>query len=169
MTSLMISSCCTFLLKRRRAFSRDSPSCNLTSATNYTPKLVLFGPVSYCKISTSKSSINLQLPASHAFPGTPSGSAAAAKALWLSSSDSRSRRAGFWTANRLITGGLHWRRKLRFGSSCRTCSSAESLCARHHRGASAGCGSFIMGIDRRTNDPRLQRNLAHHTGILLRG
>src|SRR5689334_12668903 len=32
-----MSSCCTFRLKRRRAFSRDSPSCNLTSANETTP------------------------------------------------------------------------------------------------------------------------------------
>ena len=30
--SLMMSSCCTFRLKRRSALSIDSPSCNLTSA-----------------------------------------------------------------------------------------------------------------------------------------
>lgn len=36
-----MSSCCTLRLKRRNAFSRDSPSCNLTSANgNDTPKLV---------------------------------------------------------------------------------------------------------------------------------
>src|SRR5579864_8101877 len=33
----MMSSCCTFRLKRRRAFSSDSPSCNLTSANETTP------------------------------------------------------------------------------------------------------------------------------------
>src|SRR5579864_595778 len=33
----MMSSCCTFRLKRRRAFSSDSPSCNLTSAKETTP------------------------------------------------------------------------------------------------------------------------------------
>jgi|SRR5437764_2086348 len=38
-----MSSCCTFRLNRRRAFSSDSPSCNLTSANgNYTPKPVLW-------------------------------------------------------------------------------------------------------------------------------
>jgi hypothetical protein len=37
LTSLMMSSCCTFRLKRRSAFSRDSPSCNLTSAKATTP------------------------------------------------------------------------------------------------------------------------------------
>ena len=35
----MISSCWTLRLKRRKAFSRDSPSCSLTSAKlDYTPK-----------------------------------------------------------------------------------------------------------------------------------
>src|SRR5271170_4458708 len=33
----MMSSCCTLRLKRRSAFSRDSPSCNLTSAKETTP------------------------------------------------------------------------------------------------------------------------------------
>src|SRR5258708_23480772 len=33
----MMSSVCTFRLKRRRAFSSDSPSCNLTSAKETTP------------------------------------------------------------------------------------------------------------------------------------
>jgi hypothetical protein len=32
LTSLMMSSCCTLRLKRRRAFSSDSPSCSRTSA-----------------------------------------------------------------------------------------------------------------------------------------
>ena len=32
MTSLMMSSCCTLRLNRRRAFSNDSPSCSRTSA-----------------------------------------------------------------------------------------------------------------------------------------
>src|SRR6266404_9185580 len=33
----MMSSCCTLRLKRRSAFSRDSPSCSLTSANGLTP------------------------------------------------------------------------------------------------------------------------------------
>src|SRR5713226_6711899 len=33
----MMSSVCTFRLKRRRAFPSDSPSCNLTSAKETTP------------------------------------------------------------------------------------------------------------------------------------
>jgi hypothetical protein len=32
LTSLIMSSCCTLRLKRRRAFSNDSPSCSRTSA-----------------------------------------------------------------------------------------------------------------------------------------
>src|SRR5918993_4653450 len=35
----MISSCCTFRLKRRSALSIDSPSCTLTSAKPKTPPL----------------------------------------------------------------------------------------------------------------------------------
>ena len=34
--SRIISSCCTFRLKRRRALSRDSPSCKITSAKSFT-------------------------------------------------------------------------------------------------------------------------------------
>ena len=39
MTSLMMSSCWTLRLKRRRAFSIDSPSWTLTSATTHTPPI----------------------------------------------------------------------------------------------------------------------------------
>src|SRR5215470_17640575 len=47
----MMSSCCTFRLKRRRAFSSDSPSCNLTSANETTPPDPSnLGLVFYCKL-----------------------------------------------------------------------------------------------------------------------
>src|ERR1700735_1885722 len=45
----MISSCCTFRLKRRRAFSRDSPSCSRTSAKLTHPQTRPDGPNSYYK------------------------------------------------------------------------------------------------------------------------
>src|SRR5215831_10032336 len=43
----MMSSCCTLRLKRRRAFSRDSPSCSLTSAKLTHPQTRPAGPNSY--------------------------------------------------------------------------------------------------------------------------
>src|SRR5579864_5142102 len=47
----MMSSCCTLRLKRRRAFSNDSPSCNLTSAKLDTPpNLVPLDHSSYGKV-----------------------------------------------------------------------------------------------------------------------
>ena len=49
MTSLMMSSCCTLRLKRRRAFSRDSPSCSRISAKQTHPQTSPVGPNSYYK------------------------------------------------------------------------------------------------------------------------
>src|SRR5271170_587496 len=40
-----MSSCCTFRLKRRRAFSRDSPSCSRISAKETHPQTRPEGPV----------------------------------------------------------------------------------------------------------------------------
>src|SRR6202522_1113258 len=45
----MISSCCTLRLKRRRAFSRDSPSCSRISAKQTHPQTRPEGPNSYYK------------------------------------------------------------------------------------------------------------------------
>src|SRR5580698_301972 len=46
-----MSSCCTLRLKRRSAFSRDSPSCNLTSAKETTPpNRSKIGLIIYCKV-----------------------------------------------------------------------------------------------------------------------
>jgi hypothetical protein len=50
LTSLIMSSCCTLRLKRRSAFSRDSPSCNLTSANELHPQTRPSGLHSYCKL-----------------------------------------------------------------------------------------------------------------------
>ena len=49
MTSLIMSSCCTLRLKRRRAFSRDSPSCSRISAKPTHPQTRPEGPNSYYK------------------------------------------------------------------------------------------------------------------------
>src|SRR5215831_15875722 len=48
----MMSSCCTLRLKRRSAFSRDSPSCSLTSAKRTHPQTRPVGLDSYCKVLT---------------------------------------------------------------------------------------------------------------------
>src|SRR5215469_8573915 len=48
----MMSSCCTLRLKRRRAFSSDSPSCSLTSAKLTHPQTRPAGPNSYYREST---------------------------------------------------------------------------------------------------------------------
>jgi hypothetical protein len=54
----MMSSCCTLRLKRRKAFSRDSPSCSLTSANETTPpNLSRLDPDSYCKVHCTKSRV----------------------------------------------------------------------------------------------------------------
>ena len=53
MTSLIMSSCCTLRLKRRRAFSRDSPSCSRTSAKLTHPQTRPDGPNSYYKDLTA--------------------------------------------------------------------------------------------------------------------
>src|SRR5258706_3676523 len=45
----MMSSCCTLRLKRRRAFSRDSPSCSRISAKPTHPQTRPEGPSSYYK------------------------------------------------------------------------------------------------------------------------
>src|ERR1700680_4151849 len=45
----MMSSCCTLRLKRRRAFSRDSPSCSRISAKQTHPQTRPEGPSSYYK------------------------------------------------------------------------------------------------------------------------
>src|SRR3979411_646288 len=45
----MMSSCCTLRLNRRNAFSRDSPSCNRTSAKLTHPQTRPVGPDSYYK------------------------------------------------------------------------------------------------------------------------
>src|SRR5579871_476502 len=45
-----MSSCCTFRLKRRSAFSRDSPSCSRTSAKLTHPQTRPVGPDSYYNI-----------------------------------------------------------------------------------------------------------------------
>jgi hypothetical protein len=52
LTSLMMSSCCTLRLKRRSAFSRDSPSCSRTSAKLTHPQTRPVGPNSYYKVLT---------------------------------------------------------------------------------------------------------------------
>src|SRR5579863_9477966 len=44
-----MSSCCTLRLKRRRAFSRDSPSCSRISAKQTHPQTRPEGPNSYYK------------------------------------------------------------------------------------------------------------------------
>ncbi len=44
-----MSSCCTLRLKRRRAFSRDSPSCSRISANQTHPQTRPVGPNSYYK------------------------------------------------------------------------------------------------------------------------
>src|SRR5712691_4130992 len=44
-----MSSCCTLRLKRRRAFSRDSPSCSRISAKQTHPQTRPDGPSSYYK------------------------------------------------------------------------------------------------------------------------
>ena len=44
MTSLIMSSCCTLRLKRRNAFSRDSPSCSRISAKQKHPQTRPVGP-----------------------------------------------------------------------------------------------------------------------------
>jgi hypothetical protein len=44
-----MSSCCTLRLKRRNAFSRDSPSCSRTSAKLTHPPTRPDGPISYYK------------------------------------------------------------------------------------------------------------------------
>jgi len=51
LTSLIMSSCCTLRLKRRRAFSRDSPSCSRISAKQTHPQTRPEGPNSYYKDS----------------------------------------------------------------------------------------------------------------------
>src|SRR5215472_5347469 len=51
-----MSSCCTLRLKRRRAFSRDSPSCSLTSAKLTHPQTRPAGPNSYYREFHAKSS-----------------------------------------------------------------------------------------------------------------
>lgn len=65
MTSLMMSSCWTFRLKRRTAFSRGSPSCNRTSAKlNNTSRLSLMDKCEFCspfKASQALSYVNLYL------------------------------------------------------------------------------------------------------------
>src|SRR5262249_18774375 len=46
-----MSSCWTFRLNRRKAFSRGSPSCNLTSAKNNdTSQLTLLDHVEFCSL-----------------------------------------------------------------------------------------------------------------------
>src|SRR5205807_1276476 len=45
-----MSSCCTLRLKRRKAFSRDSPSCSRISAKQTHPQTRPEGPSSYYKI-----------------------------------------------------------------------------------------------------------------------
>src|ERR1051326_6958910 len=46
-----MSSCWTFLLKRRRAFSRGSPSCSLTSAKyDYTSQLTWLDRLEFCSV-----------------------------------------------------------------------------------------------------------------------
>src|SRR5258708_37387576 len=45
----MMSSCCTWRLKRRKAFSRDSPSCSRISAKQTHPQTRPEGPSSYYK------------------------------------------------------------------------------------------------------------------------
>src|SRR5580700_8663661 len=44
-----MSSCCTLRLNRRRAFSRDSPSCSRISAKQTHPQTCPVGPISYYK------------------------------------------------------------------------------------------------------------------------
>src|SRR5437899_2144127 len=46
-----MSSCWTFRLNRRKAFSRGSPSCNLTSANDDdTPKLTRLDRLEFCSV-----------------------------------------------------------------------------------------------------------------------
>src|SRR6266436_10086377 len=45
----MMSSCCTLRLKRRKAFSRDSPSCSRISAKQTHPQTRPEGRISYYK------------------------------------------------------------------------------------------------------------------------
>src|SRR5580698_9778788 len=44
-----MSSCCTLRLKRRSAFSRDSPSCSRISAKQIHPQTRPVGPIIYFK------------------------------------------------------------------------------------------------------------------------
>jgi hypothetical protein len=53
LTSLIMSSCCTLRLNRRRAFSRDSPSCSRISAKQTHPQTRPVGPNSYYKDLTA--------------------------------------------------------------------------------------------------------------------
>ncbi len=62
MTSLIMSSCCTLRLKRRSAFSRDSPSCSRTSAKPIHPQTRPVGPSSYCKVLTLSQEVLCTIP-----------------------------------------------------------------------------------------------------------
>src|ERR1700691_4936198 len=61
-----MSSCCTLRLKRRRAFSRDSPSCSRTSAKLTHPQTRPVGPNSYYKDLTVSQGEDDEIPCIYA-------------------------------------------------------------------------------------------------------
>src|SRR5215469_10084009 len=56
-----MSSCCTLRLKRRRAFSNDSPSCSLTSAKLTHPQTRPDGPNSYYRDLTPSQGVGSRI------------------------------------------------------------------------------------------------------------